>query len=167
MQIQICWLLQKPTDLDLHCLQRQGISRFSRTRVNTLWTNPGDDFLFDLGLTSLSTTFQSYRNGVWMWQGAQCSLLECCLTEISHPRHIDMVFCPVTLYWHWADQFQLYFLNAERQVKVQLVSFLKSLLWPGWGSNPRPPGHKADALPLSHCAGQEMTNWSQFSYFFP
>ena len=24
----------KPTDLDLHCLQRQGISGFSRTRVN-------------------------------------------------------------------------------------------------------------------------------------
>ena len=33
MQIQISWLLQKPTDLDLHCLQRQGISGFSRTRV--------------------------------------------------------------------------------------------------------------------------------------
>ena len=33
MQIQIGWLLQKPTDLDLHCLQRQDISRFSRTRV--------------------------------------------------------------------------------------------------------------------------------------
>ena len=33
MQIQISWLLQKPTDLDLHCLQRQGISWFSRTRV--------------------------------------------------------------------------------------------------------------------------------------
>ena len=32
MQIQISWLL--PTDLDLHCLQRQGISGFSRTRVN-------------------------------------------------------------------------------------------------------------------------------------
>ena len=27
------WLPQKPTDLDLHCLQRQGIFRFSRTRV--------------------------------------------------------------------------------------------------------------------------------------
>ena len=27
---------QKPTDLDLHCLQRQGISRFSRTRVNDI-----------------------------------------------------------------------------------------------------------------------------------
>ena len=33
MQIQISWFLQKPTDLDLHCLQRQGISGFSRTRV--------------------------------------------------------------------------------------------------------------------------------------
>ena len=35
VQIQISWLLQKPTDLDLHCLQRQSISGFSRTRVNT------------------------------------------------------------------------------------------------------------------------------------
>ena len=36
VQIQIRWLLQKPTDLDLHCLQRQGISGFSRTRVKLL-----------------------------------------------------------------------------------------------------------------------------------
>ena len=34
MQIQISWLLQKPTDLDLHCLQRQDIAGFSRIRVN-------------------------------------------------------------------------------------------------------------------------------------
>ena len=33
VQIQISWLLQKPTDLDLHCLQRQGISGLSRTMV--------------------------------------------------------------------------------------------------------------------------------------
>ena len=32
VQIQI----QKPTDLGLHCLQRQGISGFSRTRVNII-----------------------------------------------------------------------------------------------------------------------------------
>ena len=38
VQIQISWLLQKPTDLDQHCLQRQGISGFSRTRVNLLKT---------------------------------------------------------------------------------------------------------------------------------
>ena len=28
--------MKKPADLDLHCLQRQGISRFSRTRVKVL-----------------------------------------------------------------------------------------------------------------------------------
>ena len=37
MQIQISWLLQKPTDLDLHCLQRQGISGFSRTKVKSYY----------------------------------------------------------------------------------------------------------------------------------
>ena len=36
VQIQKSWLLQKPTDLDLHCLQRQGISALSRTRVKIL-----------------------------------------------------------------------------------------------------------------------------------
>ena len=33
VQIQISWLLRKPTDLDLHCLQRSGISGFSRTMI--------------------------------------------------------------------------------------------------------------------------------------
>ena len=44
VQIQISWLLQKPTDLDLHCLQRQGISGFSRTRVITFFFS----FLMDI-----------------------------------------------------------------------------------------------------------------------
>ena len=31
---------QKPTDLDLHCLQRQGISGFSRTKVKVrVWVS--------------------------------------------------------------------------------------------------------------------------------
>ena len=38
VQFQIIWLLKKPTDLDLHCLQRHGISGFSRTRVKFKWT---------------------------------------------------------------------------------------------------------------------------------
>ena len=33
VQIQISWLLQKTTDLDLHCLQRQGISGFSEIKI--------------------------------------------------------------------------------------------------------------------------------------
>ena len=37
---------QKPTDLDLHCLQKQGISGFSRTRViSTLWWNKDDGLI--------------------------------------------------------------------------------------------------------------------------
>ena len=39
MQTQISWLLQKPSDLGLCCLQMQGISMFSRTRVNSLGAN--------------------------------------------------------------------------------------------------------------------------------
>ena len=34
VQIQISWLLQKPNDLDLQCLQRQDIPKFSRSRAN-------------------------------------------------------------------------------------------------------------------------------------
>ena len=62
-QIQISWLLQKPTDLDLHCLQRQGISRLSRTRVNMkkqdmeAWK--GQQALFKLGM--LGKTFSRWN----------------------------------------------------------------------------------------------------------
>ena len=53
VQIQISWLLQKPTDLDLHCLQKQGISGFSRTRVNKfgsiLPSGLGGDSMMDGG----------------------------------------------------------------------------------------------------------------------
>ena len=40
------------------------------------------------GLTSLSKNFQSYHDDVWLRQGAQCSLLLCCVTELSCPRHL-------------------------------------------------------------------------------
>ena len=36
-----------------------------------------------LGLTSLSTIFQSYHDSVWLRQAAQCSLLLCCVTEVT------------------------------------------------------------------------------------
>ena len=44
VQIQISWLLQKPTDLDLHCLQRQGISGFSRAKVKAYVVDAHQDF---------------------------------------------------------------------------------------------------------------------------
>ena len=66
---KICWLLQKPTDLDLHCLQRQGISGFSRTRVNIVSNLIMQYLLFGLVLfqkskrnfsTSLCSYFQEH-----------------------------------------------------------------------------------------------------------
>ena len=39
-------------------------------------------------LTSLSTNFQSYHDGVWLRQGAQSSLLLCSVTAVSCPRHV-------------------------------------------------------------------------------
>ena len=44
VQIQISWRLKKPTDLDLHCLKRQGISGSGFSRR---WLNSKKD-LFDL-----------------------------------------------------------------------------------------------------------------------
>ena len=43
VQTQISW--QKPTDLDLHCLQRLGMSGFSRTRVNKTKLQHGTQLL--------------------------------------------------------------------------------------------------------------------------
>ena len=70
------------------------------------------------GLTLLMTIFQSYHNGIWLWQEAQCSLLQCWLTEVSCPRHLTWYHTqsPVTLSWHWVDQSWLYpvSLSAKR-----------------------------------------------------
>ena len=43
--------------------------------------------LFYSGFMKVSTILQSYWDSVKIWRGVQCSLLECCLTEISHPRY--------------------------------------------------------------------------------
>ena len=51
MQILINWLLQKPSDLDLHCLQRQGMCGFSRTRVKA---NIYDVYLMHLELADFN-----------------------------------------------------------------------------------------------------------------
>ena len=78
------------------------------------------------------------------------ALLECYPTEISSgpdipPGHIILT--------HQTDQSYLYFHNAECQAKEQLLPFFKSLVWPGWSSNPRPSLCEADALPLCHHCG--------------
>ena len=62
VQIQISWLLQKPTDLDLHCLQRHGISGFSWTRVK--WTG----YIFRGG-NSIKTAFLGRQSCLCCFSG--------------------------------------------------------------------------------------------------
>ena len=58
VQMQISWLLQKPTDLDLHCLQRQGISGFSSARVKSMQNSkPTFITVLSVFLSFLSTFF--------------------------------------------------------------------------------------------------------------
>ena len=74
MQIQISWLLRKPTDLDLHCLLRQGISGFSRTRVkNKFMLDAGvqrDDFIRSLPASNI-TLFLSDNHDAKPFRGTQ------------------------------------------------------------------------------------------------
>ena len=66
VHIQISWL-QKPTDLDLHCLQRQGISGFSRK-----------------GLTfSLSGSIQLTTN--WRYYRKQASIFRAICIKCQNP----------------------------------------------------------------------------------
>ena len=67
VQIQISWLLQKPTDLDLHCLQRQGISGLSRTRVKSPFRN-----IFFSGLHS-ETIDRPVLSVLWLFYFLGCS----------------------------------------------------------------------------------------------
>ena len=72
----------------------------------------------------------------------------------TKPQMHDMIFNPVqALYWHRTDQFwpltpssTSLMLNAKRK-NTYYHFFLKSLVWLAQGSNPQPPGHKADSLP--------------------
>ena len=69
---------QKPTDLNLHCLQRQGISRFSMIRINcalrTCGTTTGP--VLD---AAFSPVFSAYS---FFWY------LKLCLEELSLPRDV-------------------------------------------------------------------------------
>ena len=50
---------QKPSDLDLHCLQRQDISGFSKTRVNLADLS---DLIFPESTEQIDTTFSVYSS---------------------------------------------------------------------------------------------------------
>ena len=54
-ELQTVQILKKPTDLDLQCLQRQGISGFSRTRVKILTSCSLSLLLASFSLVAIAT----------------------------------------------------------------------------------------------------------------
>ena len=64
VQIQISWLLQKPADLDLQWLQRQGILELSRTSVNIFVMIYTASRLFDDVLNSFDVSVLNYDKKV-------------------------------------------------------------------------------------------------------
>ena len=46
------------------------------------------ELLLLFGFNVAFSNFYSYHDGVLLRQGAQCSLLLCCVTEVSCPRHL-------------------------------------------------------------------------------
>ena len=56
--------VKKPTDLNLHCLQRQGISGFSRTRVNKYDTKMSSELKTVSFVKGLSASFWEIRLGL-------------------------------------------------------------------------------------------------------
>ena len=71
VQIQISWLLQKPTDLDLHCLQRQCISGFCRTRVKVNTVHTLTIYCIDLKYWDTLSTFHTCPK---TWNTSFCNL---------------------------------------------------------------------------------------------
>ena len=95
VQIQINWLPQKPTDLDLHCLQRKCITGLSRTRVNiAVWTRRMTSlwkariclkrckiFIEDMHFViawPLHSTISFWNLGLW-WLILECYWTETCV----------------------------------------------------------------------------------------
>ena len=80
MQIQISWLLQKPTDLDLHCLLRQGMSCFAREglTLKAPVTTATDLIMMIWCFTSLSTLLKPYWDdeGMIMKSSVQWSTVQ-------------------------------------------------------------------------------------------
>ena len=109
-----------------------------------------------------------------MRQWFQCLLLDCCLAEISRPRHMTWYFIETH-----ADQFRFIALLSQCWAPriEQLVPFLTSLVWfdirlnhlsfprtlsprsPPLPPRPTKPDAKQRLLKLSHCTARLKGQW--------
>ena len=92
MQIQISWLLQKPTDLDLHSLLRQGMSCSAREGLNRTLRICFLHILFReyTCIVLISVQFLEFclcPIRAWLIPDFFCAQSELCLTDLRFSRH--------------------------------------------------------------------------------
>ena len=111
VQIQISWL-QKPTDLDLHCLQKQNISGFSRTRVNVKCINREQtephillpfylmEFTIRIGtsylLTILVLKFEIVHSTIGIKHGFSCINIPQVMWEVLKTKAGGIISCTIS-----------------------------------------------------------------------
>ena len=110
VQIQISWLLQKPTDLDLHCLQRLGISGFSRTRDKKKKKNQN--------IISCSCHWPSTFTTVWANSADDKLVIFCLFFPESRIWH----FMQIVLWRQFAWNVKFYFLGQFKQIYFKRLS---------------------------------------------
>ena len=108
LQIQISWLLQKPTDLDLHCLQRQGISGLSRTRVN---------------LNNYLMKYDSQHISHEMWC-MKCDVFRVCLMkyDTTASPHETWYYQNMVTYEMWQNQYSSAVFEMRFSIQVYDIS---------------------------------------------
>ena len=107
---------------------------------------------FNWGFRHFQQSFSHNARGVWMRQGAQCSLLERCLIEISCPRYMTWYSSHIILTPGWA--FLALLSKCWAPSERTAGTILKYLVWLSRGSNPQPTGHKSEAVPTEPLCGQ-------------
>ena len=127
MQIQISWLPQKPTDLDLHCLQRQGISRFSRQGLiictfvhvlsgdDTCSSGSNDDLIegTDGDLEEGMSTVQVLPTTVCSVSTFHIYLNHCRLNRLSHTIYLKCPFLILDTFIIMSGYMMLIFLKKN------------------------------------------------------
>ena len=152
MQIQISWLLQKPTDLDLHCLQRQARSGFSRTRVKTpcpLLIFSWSDYLIQTVAINSHTYWQAVQILIsWLLQKPTDLDLHCLQMQGISKFSRTWVICIIQQYYSK----KLILVLPKPTILQQLVIYLLSHIW----------SFMAQLTLLRSCAGQ--LTYSHFSW---
>ena len=123
MQIQISWLLQKPTDLDLHCLQKRTYpgSAGQGLTFTPLWVNSADN-----KLTIFSLFFP--ENMLWHFMQTVSSLGDSLheMSKLFSGKKIKKKIFKNVVCWNVYPAYWVLNLHSKYFLKKNLIFFLEN-----------------------------------------